>query len=90
MRLSTLQANAPNLDGEFGEVVAIFAGGQRGGEGFKLVDGEKATIKRGLLWAAELHALALLDGLNVGGGFVEAGAGARVEPSGAAAEALNT
>ena len=77
----------PNIHGDFGEVVAVFAFGHGGEEVLELVDGEEVAVEGGFLGAAELDALAFFDGLDVGGGFVEAGAGASIEPGGAATEA---
>lgn len=62
------------------KVVAIFAVGHPtdgGGEGGQR---EEAAAEGGFLGATDLDALPFLDGLHVGGGFVEAAAGAGVEP----------
>src|SRR5580765_283939 len=71
------------------EIGAIFAIRQPGREFAQLFQGEKSLAEGGLLRAADFHALALFNRLYVGGSFVQAAAGAGIEPRKASAEAMH-
>src|SRR5437016_436666 len=62
------------------EVATVFAVGELRTEGLDLCKGKKPLPKRSFLRTTDFHTLPFFDGLHVGRGFMQAAAGAGVQP----------